>query len=496
MSRSVPQSPDRRTTLALFILFLFLYVGTAKGVLEHVDDLAMLRVTQSIVRDTSVAVPPDTPGAMAGVDGRFYTRYGLGQSLLAIPFYVLGSLLPADVPTANIFDPHGFVVANPIAFSVTALGILSAAGSVALVFLSCRALGFGPPESVLASLSLGLGTFAWFYARTFMSEPTSMFTALLAFYGLLRFSACFRVRADLSGSIKPLAWLALSGVGAGLAILLRIANVVLLPIFGLWLLWMLWRLRWYRLRLLLAAMTAWLLPIVVCGAIVAAYNALRFGTVFETGYAEQAVAFETPLYIGLYGLLLSSGKSLFVCAPITLAGVAGWLQLCRRRHSVISWVVGALVGTYVVFYARYDWWYGGGPWGPRFLTVILPFICLCIAALLGGPLRPLTWLALGTLALLSVGVQLLSILMPYLPYEAVMEQDPANYDRLLFNPAYSPLVVQARSLLRGVYPLDLAFTYYPVDWLAWLQIAALVAAVCLLLVTTSSVLPRRHSSPT
>jgi hypothetical protein len=463
---------DRRVTIWLFGLFVLIFAGTAKGVLEQVDDVAMLRVTQSIVRDASVAVEPDTPGAMPGVDGRFYTRYGLGQSLLGIPFYLLATRLPQTVPTENVFDPHGFVTASPLAFAVTGVGILSTAASVALLYLTCRALDFGQVGSLAAAFALGLGTFAWFYARTFMSEPPSMLCALLTFYGLVRYSA-------RPGTI----WLAVSGAAAGAMLLLRIANAVLLPPLGIWLLWIVWHQCHKRLRI--AALIAWSSPILASLLVIATYNWIRFGTMLETGYADQAQAFDTPLYVGLYGLLFSSGKSLFLYAPILLASVVGWLRLRRGR-----WILAALVIAYLLFYARYDWWYGGGPWGPRFIAVILPFLCLPLATLL--PRWRMAWLGLVALAATSVGVQLLSILVPYLPYEAVMAQDDANYDRLLFHPAYSPILVHARALLHQTYPPDLAFSYYPSLWLAAAQVAMLLIAAALLIVGLRLVLLRSH----
>ena len=127
-SAAAKQVTDRAAALWLFGPFVLIYSGTAKGVLEQVDDVAMLRVTESLVRDGSVAVEPDTPGAMPGVDGRFYTRYGVGQSLLTMPFYLLGTRLPRDVPVENVFDPRGFVTATPLAFALTGIGILSTAG--------------------------------------------------------------------------------------------------------------------------------------------------------------------------------------------------------------------------------------------------------------------------------------------------------------------------------------------------------------------------------
>jgi len=168
----------------------------------------------------------------------------------------------------------------------------------------------------------------------------------------------------------------------------------------------------------------------------------------------------------------------FFYAPILLAGVLGWNSL-RKRTPSVALVIGGLIAIYLLFYARYDWWYGGGPWGPRFLVVILPLLCIGIAALVDRPLLPLQKLGLAALAALSVGVQLLSILVPYLPYDASMEQDPAQFDRLLWAPAYSPLIDAWHSLLHRTYPPDLAFTYYPSTLLFTAQLSLLLISLIL-----------------
>jgi hypothetical protein len=456
--------------LRLFVATLLIYLGTAKGILEEVDDVAMLRVTQSLVHG-SMAVPADTPGVNRGIDGGYYARYGIGLSLLGIPLFVLGSVLPQDVPTREVYDPHGFVLATPLAFAMTGVGALSTAASVALLYRTVRALRYSTLASSVAAISLGLGTFAWFYARTFMTEPPSMLFLLLAVYGLLRFSQ------DRS----RIGWLLASGAAAGTLMLLRIGNSVLLPPLGLWLLWTSHaRLRSTGLsgcpRNAIAPVLIWSAPIAVALAVVASYNIARFGSPLATGYDETSAAFNTPVLVGLMGQLLSPGKSVFLYAPIVLAGVLGWFTL-RRDHAPLAWTVAGLAGMYVLLYARYDWWYGGGPWAPRFLTVILPLGAFGLAALISRPLPRPALLCLGLLAIISVALQLPSILVPYLPYDAIMEQDPVTFDRMLWRPTYSPLVVATRDLVGGAYPVDLAFTYYAVDWLGPLQVGLTVAGL-------------------
>jgi hypothetical protein len=42
-------------------------------------------VTQAIVARGTVAVPPETYGSASGVDGRRYSKCGIGLSLLVVP---------------------------------------------------------------------------------------------------------------------------------------------------------------------------------------------------------------------------------------------------------------------------------------------------------------------------------------------------------------------------------------------------------------------------
>ena len=55
-----------------------------------------------------------------------------------------------------------------------------------------------------------------------------------------------------------------------------------------------------------------------------------------------------------------------------------------------------------------------------------------------------------------------------------MESTPELFERLLWHPAYSPVLAETVSLLRRDYPLDMAATYYASPVLAWVQLCALV----------------------
>src|SRR5688572_5067795 len=92
--RDAARIGDRHPAWLFAITFLF-YVSTATGVLEFGDDWSMVQVTHSIVEQGTVRVPATTPGSASGRDGQHYSKYGLGQSVLAVPFYLAGTNVAA-----------------------------------------------------------------------------------------------------------------------------------------------------------------------------------------------------------------------------------------------------------------------------------------------------------------------------------------------------------------------------------------------------------------
>src|SRR6185503_728486 len=249
-------------------------------------------------------------------------------------------------------------------------------------------------------------------------------------------------------------WFAVSGASLGMAVLLRVGNLVVLPALGLWLLWIVWRSR-PGLRAAAMLVAAWAGPIVAAFALAAVYNSIRFGNAAETGYGDPAANMANPVWVGLWGFILSPGKSIFVYAPILLVALAGWRRLWRTRREV-ALVVTVMVTCYLVFHARLNYWWGGGAWGPRYATVLLPFCLFGLAAMIEGGMSRQRWAVAAAVAALSVFVQVVSVLVPYGPYEGRMEASEALFSQLLWNPAYSPVVAQTRSLLLQEYPLDLA----------------------------------------
>src|SRR5262249_29056851 len=88
-----------------------------------------------------------------------------------------------------------------------------------------------------------------------------------------------------------------------------------------------------------------------------------------------------PLWRGLYGLLLSPGKSVFLYSPPLAVAVFGLAALARRRPAFAA----AFVATFapvLLLYGRFLNWDGDWAWGPRYLTFALPTLCLPLAVLI------------------------------------------------------------------------------------------------------------------
>jgi hypothetical protein len=110
-----------------------------------------------------------------------------------------------------------------------------------------------------------------------------------------------------------------------------------------------------------------------------AYNLARFGSPISSGYHDQP--FNHAFLPGVYGLLLSPGRGIFVYAPVLLAAFAVIPRL-RGPDRVVAVLAVALLVARVLTYATWWSWYAGDVWGPRFLIPVLPAFAPALAAAL------------------------------------------------------------------------------------------------------------------
>ena len=115
------------------------------------------------------------------------------------------------------------------------------------------------------------------------------------------------------------------------------------------------------------------------------YDLIAFGDPLEQGYGAKP--FDTPPLQGLYGLLLSPSRGLFIYSPFLLFALPPLVRAWRSRATIaplLRWLGVAsvvLLGGYVL----YTEWWGGRVFGARFLSDAFPVLMLALAA--GSPAR-------------------------------------------------------------------------------------------------------------
>src|SRR5579862_6452790 len=80
----------RRHARLIAVAALSIYVATAGGGLTSIDSVMTYEVTKNLVTRGTSAFDAAGLNQHRGINGRYYSPFGIGQSLFSIPFYVAG----------------------------------------------------------------------------------------------------------------------------------------------------------------------------------------------------------------------------------------------------------------------------------------------------------------------------------------------------------------------------------------------------------------------
>ncbi|HUT23111.1 MAG TPA: hypothetical protein VM492_02075 [Sumerlaeia bacterium] len=384
---------DLRRALALSLTLLAAYSLVYSGDnLGCGDEIVRYLMTDNLAQGRGFrAEYLDLDGRRNVYWGQAVPKYGFLHPLLAAPFRLL-SRAPSDPREFGEGDltmlyevpAHRRALVFTLWFSPVVATLLC------LVFYQCgRRLGFAGRECLLPTFLLGLCTIVFAYTPLFFTETLTGLLLTAAFCATLERRPRDAVLCGVLSGLLPCnnamflfapAVLLLAGaMGAG-----------------------------RRGRLLFALRFAFgLLP----GF---AFLAFQFVSRGGFGYSTE-LSFITPLAVGLFGNLLSPGKSVFVFSPVALLGIAGFVSLFRshRRPAVLA---ALLVVIPLLAYSKWSNWAGCTCWGPRFLLPVIPLVMLGAFPVLAG-LRKRGAVARSLtvgLVLVSLAVQLSATLVaPY-----------------------------------------------------------------------------------
>lgn len=344
--------PDRIIIIKLFFIVLTACILINGARLASSDEIAVFRLAESIVENGALSVPPDTPNASAYED-RYFIWYEIGSTLLIIPFYLLGKII---VSILSLDSGASSLLLRAI---VSLIGAIMGAFLGVLIYKLGRLFKFSIRIASFLTLALIFSTFLFPYLKSIIRDMIMAVVLTGTVYYLIR----YRSEDQRNG------YLLSAGILAGMGILVKITFLLYLP----------WLLMYAVITLRIKnwkSFAAIGIPLLFAAAVMGLYNFLRFGNLIDMGY-HGGTSFPTPLFTGLFGLLLSPGKGFFWYAPLCLLLL--WsLPPFFRKHRAEALLITALFLTTLFLHAKYFSWGGDGSWGPRYLVVILPLAVITI----------------------------------------------------------------------------------------------------------------------
>lgn len=393
---------DRFLALYLFLFFISLYLltSTDNSIYHSYDSQIRYEVTKSIVERSDLSIAK----GVRGVDGRDYSWFGLGQSLLAVPFYILAKYI--GVPPDNI---------------VATINQIVGALTVVLVFIFTRFLGYSHRPSLIVAFVYGTCTMAWPMAKQSSDHLTETFFVLLSLYYMCRY-----VRDKIS------LHLFMSAVSVGYAFVTRNTSLMVVPfLFGMAAV--------YHFRSLgfkasmkvvgidfLLFFTAFL-PF-LCLSIW--YNYYRFGSIFETGYSliatrTQVDFFSEPFLRGFFGLIASPSKGFFYYSPVAILFFFSAKPFARRHPELFLCLIG-IITSYLLLFSKYIFWHSDWAWGPRFIFILTPFFIIPIAEIFYSEKwlkKNISKVVLCFILLLSLTIQVAAVSVSLLKYSLYLKTE-------------------------------------------------------------------------
>ncbi|MBV9213810.1 MAG: hypothetical protein JOZ25_09220 [Actinobacteria bacterium] len=341
------------------------YVGAAialalllvqAGEVTTLDGTDMLAVAHSLIHHGTLQVPASH--GVAGVDGAYYAKYGIGLSVFVIPFVAIGDLFALVLGHQPRFESLMTASTAPLIMGALAMTL----------WRISRRLGTSGSWATVIAVGAVLGTYALPYGgKDFFSEPLTTLAIVLSINELL-------AGRDLR-----------AGLALAVAIVTRPESAALLIAFPC----VLWAFGGRSRRRTLTFAGTGALGALIDGV----YNQYRFGSPVASGYRGEH--FSTPFLHGASGLLFSPEKSVLLFAPIVLILIPSAIALWRDHRMFVLLVATNFAAMFAIA-AVWHSWEGGWSWGPR---LILPAVIPACALLAGAP-KELRRIAQG---LLGVG---------------------------------------------------------------------------------------------
>ncbi|WP_217651984.1 glycosyltransferase family 39 protein [Hydrococcus rivularis] len=423
-SRDRPlKQADMKTVIKISLIALLWIIAVSPGTI-YGDTLIRLEMAHAwrtgreevtLTPDNKPKSRLDSPG-VSGVGGKRYTTYDAGQSLLMLPGDWLGSQLHRLLSQQDENFLRRLVVSFLIFIPLNLAAVLTC-------FWLLRLFDFNERIAGLASLTWLLSTTVLTYVQNPQQNNQILLFVTIGYAAAL---ACVR-----HGKLH---FAFLSGLALGAVILIRSSSIIHVLTVFLFLVGCLV----YQNREKLKSMQAaglWiigLLPLSMLGRVI---DYLRFGSFWTTGqnlWAKQVKTdpifaglpplpadypFINPPQFGIWGVLFSPAKSIFIYDPLLLPCLLLGAFLWKKLSPYMQWYL--LCGIFnlalhIALTSKLDFWHGDAAWGARYHVtsvhlLLIPLIALLIERLLS--VKGLSRWLIQSLLVLAIMMQMTSVVL-------------------------------------------------------------------------------------
>lgn len=368
----MPKNLEYKAAIYVFIFFLCFYFLLDDGHFDSVEELQVFQTTQSLLTKGDLTISP-IAGAMQGVGGSYFSQKGILTTILLVPFYLAGYFLKAVLPQVmqNVFanplfsgDYNSMFGGGIVIHFATFFNVFITSLLCALYCILCFRLKFSKKASLLVTFILGVSTVLCYYSQALFTHTLACLLLLAIFYSLILH------KNNLHTS--SIVW---AGVFTGLAILTRFELTAVIPLC-------LWYIAAGNGSFSFKDLTAqvfnkyrlFLIPIFIAVVIRCCINYIKFGLITFSGFSDMA-DFDGYVLEGLYGNLISVGRSIFIYSPPLIISLFYFKRFLKGQKNEAAFSL-ALAFLYVFYYSSIVIWHGGMCWGNRYLLILVPFLLL------------------------------------------------------------------------------------------------------------------------
>jgi hypothetical protein len=372
-----PRSAQRYVLPVLLVLVGVVNVLMMPRVFLIGDPFCWREETRSILRDGSLAVDPRVADELNvhvqgqsfdlnPNDGRWYSKFGIMNSLMALPPMLAEKLwtgaLPSrkDLPNVAITGYWGVLLSLIVCWLLWGL----------TARYSRR-----PLSRALYVLGVFYATYFWYYQRSQGAEIYQAMYFIAFFYLFVGYLD--RVRDQ---NVQDADRLRLLGAWLFLAMLIYTRlffGLLMLPSVGV-IAYVIWTRGKDRLRVAVREGLFVIIPLTVILAGLGYINYVKFGSPWASGYDQWEREMHlpvAPLRDGLWGMLFDAKYSIFAYFP-PLALALPMYAAFWRRFRIDTVAVLSCAAVYILVLAKIPTWRGEWTYGPRYVVFILPVLSM------------------------------------------------------------------------------------------------------------------------